>query len=137
MLLLRVSLPVKPSIILEINDLIGLCLSVIFDENTKTMQGLIQDKITELEELCRVFDVKTLHVFGSACTDKFNEASDIDILVSFKDISIEKYTDNYFDLHYKLEELFNRKIDLLTERSLSNPYLIESIEETKELLYAA
>jgi predicted nucleotidyltransferase len=65
------------------------------------------------------------------------DKSDIDILISFKDISIEKYTDNYFELHYKLEELFNRKIDLLTENSLSNPYFIESIEETKQLLYAA
>ena len=69
--------------------------------------------------------------------DKFDENSDIDILVSFKELSIAKYTDNYFDLHYKLEELFDRKIDLLTENSLSNPYFIESIEETKQLLYAA
>ena len=78
-----------------------------------------------------------MYVFGSACTDKFNKNSDIDILVAFKDISIEKYTDNYFELHYKLEQLFGRKIDLLTENSLSNPYLIKSIEETKQLLYAA
>jgi hypothetical protein len=39
-------------------------------------------------------------------------------------------------LHDKLEALFQRKVDLLTENSLSNPYFIESIEETKELLYA-
>ena len=90
-----------------------------------------------LKDLCRKYDVKTMYVFGSVCTDNFNDNSDIDILVSFKDISIEKYTDNYFDLHHKLEELFKRKIDLLTENSLSNPHLIESIEETKKLLYAA
>jgi predicted nucleotidyltransferase len=78
-----------------------------------------------------------MYVFGSICSDKFNEKSDIDILISFKDISIEKYTDNYFELHYRLEELLNRKIDLLTENSLSNPYFIEEIEETKQLLYAA
>jgi predicted nucleotidyltransferase len=101
------------------------------------MQGLIKDKLEELKKLCQDYDVKTMHVFGSVCTDKFNDKSDIDILISFKYISIEKYTDNYFELHYKLEELFNRKIDLLTENSLSNPYFIESIEETKQLLYAA
>jgi predicted nucleotidyltransferase len=101
------------------------------------MQRLIKDKLNELKKLCQDYDVKTLYVFGSACTDKFNDKSDIDILISFKDISIEKYTDNYFELHYKLEELFNRKIDLLTENSLTNPYFIESIEETKQLLYAA
>jgi len=101
------------------------------------MQGLIKNKLDDLKKLCQDFDVKTMYVFGSVCTDKFNDKSDIDILISFKDISIEKYTDNYFELHYKLEELFNRKIDLLTENSLSNRYLIESIEETKQLLYAA
>lgn len=101
------------------------------------MQGLIKDRLNDLKRLCQDHDVKTMYVFGSVCTDKFNDKSDIDILISFKDISIDKYTDNYFGLHYKLEELFNRKIDLLTENSLSNPYFIESIEETKQLLYAA
>ncbi len=101
------------------------------------MQGFIKEKLDDLKKLCQDYDVKTMYVFGSVCTDKFNDKSDIDILISFKDISIEKYTDNYFELHYKLEELFNRKIDLLTENSLSNPYFIKSIEETKQLLYAA
>ncbi|OFX59714.1 MAG: nucleotidyltransferase [Bacteroidetes bacterium GWA2_30_7] len=101
------------------------------------MQSFIKDKMQEIRVLCRKFDIKTMYAFGSVCTDKFNDSSDVDILISFKDISIEKYTDNYFNLHYKLQELFNRKIDLLTENSLSNPYFIESIEETKQLLYAA
>ena len=101
------------------------------------MQKIIEDKLNALKNLCKTYDVKSLYVFGSVCTENFNDNSDIDILIAFKDISIEKYTDNYFNLHYKLEELFKRKIDLLTENSLSNPYLIESIEETKKLLYAA
>lgn len=101
------------------------------------MHALIQDKLDEIRILCEKYNVKTMHVFGSACTDHFNDSSDIDILISFKNISFEKYTDNFFELHEKLVELFNRKIDLLTENSLSNPYFIESIEETKRLLYAA
>ena len=101
------------------------------------MKRIIKDKINVLKDLCKAYDVKTMYVFGSVCTDYFNDDSDIDILISFKDISIEKYTDNYFELHYKLEELFKRKIDLMTENSLSNPFLIKSIEETKQLLYAA
>jgi len=101
------------------------------------MNRIIQDRLNELKDLCQLYDIKSMYVFGSVCTEKFNEESDIDILISFKDISIEKYTDYYFELHNKLERLFDRKIDLLTEKSLSNPYLIESIEETKQLLYAA
>ncbi|MBN1184388.1 MAG: nucleotidyltransferase domain-containing protein [Bacteroidales bacterium] len=101
------------------------------------MQQIIEEKIEALKDLCKAYDVKEMYVFGSVCTDKFSDKSDIDILISFKEISIEQYTDNYFHLHYKLEELFRRKIDLLTENSLANPYFIESIEETKYLLYAA
>lgn len=102
------------------------------------MQDIIENNRHKLIELCRNYDVKTMYVFGSASTKDFRENSDIDILISFKpDISIEKYTDNYFELHYKLETLFNRKVDLITENSLYNPYLKETIEETKQLLYAA
>ena len=101
------------------------------------MQQLIKDKLALLEELCITYDVKTMYAFGSVCTNDFSEESDIDILIAFKDIPVDIYTDNYFDLHNKLEELFNRKIDLITENSLSNPYFIESVEETRQLLYAA
>jgi predicted nucleotidyltransferase len=101
------------------------------------MQKLIVDQLDLIRKLCQEYDIAEMYVFGSACTEQFNEESDIDILIRFKDISIEKYTDNYFELHRRLEELFNRKIDLLTDKSLSNPYFIESVEETKALLYAA
>ena len=100
------------------------------------MPSIISDKLLLLRALCIAYDVKTMYVFGSACTDKFNADSDIDMLVDFKDLSVEKYTDNYFALHEELEKLFDRKIDLLTENSLSNPYFIQSIDETKQLLYA-
>lgn len=106
-------------------------------EKPGIMQKIIEDNRGQLIKLCQAYDVKSMYVFGSACTDEFSDNSDIDILISFKDIPIEKYTDNYFELHYKLEELLKRSIDLVTEKSLSNPYLIMSIEETKQLLYAA
>ena len=101
------------------------------------MLNLIENKKLELQRLCEKYDVNTMYLFGSATRDHFNETSDIDIIISFKDLPLERYTDNYFELHEKLEELFNRKVDLLTERSLSNPYFIQSIEDTKQLLYAA
>jgi len=62
------------------------------------MKSFIKDKLGDIKELCKTYDVKSMHIFGSACTDDFQEDSDIDILIAFKDISIEEYTDNYFDL---------------------------------------
>jgi hypothetical protein len=101
------------------------------------MTSLISKHKQELVGLCEKYEVKTMFVFGSATTSQFNDLSDIDILISFKEIPFNQYTDNFFELHEKLEELFQRKVDLFTERSLSNPYFIESIEATKKLLYAA
>ncbi|MCR9171407.1 MAG: nucleotidyltransferase domain-containing protein [bacterium] len=101
------------------------------------MMNLIEHNKQELQQLCEKYDIKTMYVFGSAATGNFNESSDIDILISFKEIPFEKYTDNYFELHEALEKLFSRKVDLLTERSLTNPYFIKSIEASKQLLYAA
>jgi predicted nucleotidyltransferase len=98
---------------------------------------IITERIDELKRLCNTYEVKSMYVFGSVCTNHFSEDSDIDILISFNEISIEQYTDNYFELHYKLQDLFKRKIDLLTDRSLSNPYFIKGIEQTKHLVYAA
>lgn len=102
------------------------------------MQAIVQNKINELKKLCSSLNIRRLYVFGSAVSDKFNDSSDIDLLISFsEDLSVEEYTQNYFKLHYKLRELFNRDIDIVTEKTLSNPYLIESINETKELIYEA
>lgn len=99
--------------------------------------NIIQENIKNLKILCEKYSIKTMYFFGSVCTENFNNNSDIDILISFKEISIEEYTGNYFKLHYDLENLFNKKIDLVTENSIKNPYFMESIENTKELIYAA
>lgn len=41
------------------------------------------------------------------------------------------YADTYFDLTDQFENLFQRPVDLVTEKSLSNPYFIESVNQPK------
>jgi len=101
------------------------------------MNKVITDKLDVLKMLCKKYDVKTMYVFGSVCSTQFNDQSDLDFLISFKNIPFDQYTDNYFELHYQLQDLFGRKIDLLTEKSLSNPYFIQSINNNKKLIYAS
>jgi len=102
------------------------------------MQKILENNLENLKSICLSLGVNRLYVFGSVVSDSFREDSDIDFLISFTDsLSIEQYTENYFALQYKLRDLFNREIDIVTERTLSNPYFIESIEETKELIYEA
>ena len=101
------------------------------------MNKILTDKLEAIRELCKLCEVKEMHVFGSASTDGFNDISDIDFLIEFNNLTIEQYTDNYFELHYKLHDLLEREIDLVTVKSLSNPYFIEKIKQTKRLVYAA
>ena len=102
------------------------------------MNRIVADKISHLERLCRKYRVTRMYIFGSAVNGKFDSGSDIDFLIDFaKELSAEEYADNYFEFNYELRVLFGRDIDLVTENSLSNPYFIESVERTKELIYAA
>ena len=99
------------------------------------MNRLISDNIDKIKALCIMYNVKTLFVFGSICTERFNEKSDIDLLISFKPMEYGDYADTYFELADAFESLFLKHVDLITDKSLSNPYFIESVNKTKTLLY--
>jgi predicted nucleotidyltransferase len=45
--------------------------------------------------------------------------------------------ENFLDLMLDLDDLFGREVDLMSEKSLTNPYLIESINRDKTLIYEA
>jgi predicted nucleotidyltransferase len=98
---------------------------------------LIELNIQRIIDLCRLHKVKTLSVFGSILTDRFNEDSDVDLLVTFDKIDHEKfdYVANYFDFRDALESLFNRKVDLIEEEGLRNKYFLANINRTKQLIY--
>lgn len=89
----------------------------------------------DIAELCAKYHVSSLYQFGSSMTDKFNSESDFDIIVVFDDVSLTEYSDNYFSLKHDLEKLFGRKVDLIEEEVITNPYLAEKIAETKTPLY--
>ena len=99
------------------------------------MNSIMLDRIDKLKRLCTIYNVKSIYPFGSVCTDQFNENSDIDFMISFDNLSIGQYYDNYFGLRIQLLDLFHRKIDLISNNTLSNPNLIMGIEKTKQLIY--
>ncbi len=96
---------------------------------------LIDKNKDVIVSLCKQYRVKRLFVFGSVLTQRFNKNSDIDIIVDFEDIDLYKYADNYFDLKAALELLFKRKVDLLEDKAIKNPFLRQSIDTTKQLIY--
>ena len=92
---------------------------------------------SEIDALCRKHKVAVLYVFGSIMGEKFNAESDIDFVVRFDDVKLEDYADNYLDLCEALEKLVGRRVDLVVESSIKNPYFQEEVDETKQLLFAA
>jgi len=102
------------------------------------MQDFILAKREEIAELCRKHHVRRLSVFGFAARDDFDPAtSDVDIIVEFEDIPVVEYSDNKCALHDGLVSKFNRKVDLLTWKSVKNRYLLRSIERSQQTLYGA
>ena len=89
----------------------------------------------EIFNLCRYYNVRKLYAFGSVLTDKFDKNSDIDLIVEFSNMSVEDYADNYFALKFSLEDILKRQIDLLEEKAIKNPYLRESINKQRQLVY--
>ena len=92
-------------------------------------------KIDDIVRLCRLHKVSKLFSFGSVLKESFNDESDIDLIVDFDQVPIEDYADNYFDLKYELESLFNRPVDLLEEQAIRNPYFKREVEKERQLIY--
>lgn len=100
------------------------------------MIHLIKKNLNQIETLCIQHKVDSFALFGSAANGEFDKSSDIDFLVSFSNsIELLDYADNYFNLLDKLEKLFNRPVDLVSEKSLKNPILIQEINKSKIPLY--
>lgn len=99
---------------------------------------MIHNKLDEITAACKQHHVEAISLFGSAAKNTMHEGSDIDLLVEFsKDINVLEYADNYFSLLERLQEILNKKVDLVSSKSLKNPILKEEIYRTKVDLYAA
>jgi uncharacterized protein len=97
---------------------------------------LIKERNDDFMELCSSHNVGKIYAFGSSITKHFNpNTSDIDLVVSIDFEDPADRGDALLSLWDKLEALFGRKVDLLTEDSIKNPYLKSNINRTKKLIY--
>ncbi|MGE0883624.1 MAG: nucleotidyltransferase family protein [Blastocatellales bacterium] len=96
------------------------------------------DKYSEqIKESCEQFEVLRLDLFGSATRDDFNEErSDLDFLVTFDEPTRIGYFDRYFGLMEKLSEVFNRKVDLVEEKAITNPYFRKVVNRERKRVFA-
>ena len=79
--------------------------------------------LREQPDLFQQYKIKTLALFGSTARNEATETSDLDFLVEF--IGTATF-DGYMNLQFHLEDLFNRPVDLVTEKALRpelRPYI--------------
>ncbi len=110
---------------------------VVSDYLLKNGLGLLRENSKRIKDLCMSHLVDSFFLFGSASKGPFRPESDFDFLVKFKPMPLEVYFENYLDLKLKLEKLLNRKVDLVEVQTLKNRFLIQSIEESKVLIYGS
>lgn len=102
------------------------------------MISLIEQHRPEVALLCSQFGVQRLDVFGSAANGDFDLArSDIDFLVEFSPDDKGSLFHRYFGLQEALENVFHRKIDLVSAGALSNPYFVAAVNQSRQTVYAS
>jgi hypothetical protein len=97
--------------------------------------NIIEQNKSAIEALCLKHRVEHLDAFGSVLTDKFNEKSDVDFLVVFSGVNLDQYADNFLDFIESLEKLLDRKVDVIPEKKITNPYLLKSINRNRINVY--
>ncbi len=99
---------------------------------------ILSDSRVAIAELCRRFKVRRLEVFGSAVDGTFHpESSDIDFLVEYSRLASGEAYDVYFGLLESLQELFQRRIDLVDVECLTNPYFVAGVNRSRKVIYDA
>jgi len=103
------------------------------------MIALIEEKRKTIVRLCSQHRVLRIELFGSALTNEnfSTEKSDLDFLVEFLPLKAGEHADAYFGLLEALQDLFGRHIDLVMTRAIKNPYFLESVNKSREVIYAA
>jgi predicted nucleotidyltransferase len=101
---------------------------------------IIKDEILKKQKdftlLCKSHKVKYLYAFGSSVTERFDvNKSDIDLLVEIDSEDPIDRGEKLLSLWDLFEVFFMRKVDLLTDSSIRNPFLRKSIDSTKVLIY--
>ena len=89
------------------------------DTPVQTKEGTLS-LIMEHQDGIKELGVKRLGLFGSFVRGEQNQESDVDLIVEFE--QGKKTFDNFIRLSFLLEELFKRRVELVTPESLS-PYI--------------
>lgn len=102
------------------------------------MHPAVSVHLQDIVAICRRQRIRRLDVFGSAARniDFKVDRSDGDLLVEFE-ADTQRDLASYSSAKTALEDVLQRKVDLLERSAGRNPYLLREIENGPETLYAS
>jgi predicted nucleotidyltransferase len=96
------------------------------------MNRIVKSNLPEIKDLMRSYGVVKAYLFGSAATGEMTDDSDVDFMVKFNpELNYTDYGNNYFQLIYALQKLLEKDVDIVAEETITNPYLLQSINSKK------
>ena len=76
------------------------------------------------------YEINKIGLFGSFAREEETEQSDIDIFVDFKEEA--NVFRNFYDIKYDLEEIFQKKVDLISSDNFDHEYKLKEVKDYKE-----
>lgn len=67
--------------------------------------NLIENHSKDIQNLYKTDKDKSLYVFGSLLTDKFNNENDVDLIVDFENLDVLEFEDNYYYLNFSIKNI--------------------------------
>lgn len=101
------------------------------------MIDMLQNRRKTISDICRNLQVRRLEVFGSAATGMFDPGrSDVDFIVEFADETAQPgLLVRYLALAERLEQVVGCRVDLVTRRSIRNPFFRKTVDSSREMIY--
>lgn len=100
--------------------------------------ALAQPQLDAIADACRRHHVARLDVFGSVLRSDYRPGeSDIDLLVEFQPLDPASLYKAYFALLNDLRIGLASRVDLVMADAVRNPYVKQTIEASRQQIYAA
>ena len=97
-----------------------------------------QPQLEAITAACRRHHVARLHAFGSVLRADYRPGeSYIDLLVEFQPLDASSLYKAYFALLNDLRQDLAARVDLVMSDAVRNPYIKQTIEASKQEIYAA
>jgi len=97
-----------------------------------------QPQLELIATACRRNHVARLYAFGSALRPDYRPGeSDIDLLVEFQPLDASSLYKAYFALLNDLRQVMATPVDLVMADAVRNPFIKQTIEASKQEIYAA